>query len=336
MLSPQQIEKINKTISNRVFNYNGILINGVDTNANIDFKIEFLGYKKMISVGEYYNYLKVGVTIIGLNDGLSKLILSDINYLGNNHYQFFKNSLYHFYSSLESYISSVIKLFDNEDSLITICDIKLDLRKKPLTMNEGRMSRVALKTVNEGRMSRVALKTVVRDIIYKVKEGKKGLFYLPKEDESYEFTNLPFSFDVELTLKTSGNIKDYQMNGYYSSEEDVVEIIIIFNPNRFKEYVYNLIGELNEVLAHELEHGHQNYRGEFEDRSDADTKDSLVYYTQEHEIPAQYTGFKRLAKLRKVPFSSVVNDWFRTHKDIHGLTDDEEKIVIDKILNFKR
>ena len=323
MLSPQQIEKINKTISNRVFNYNGILINGVDTNANIDFKIEFLGYKKMISVGEYYNYLKVGVTIIGLNDGLSKLILSDINYLGNNHYQFFKNSLYHFYSSLESYISSVIKLFDNEDSLITICDIKLDLRKKPLTMNEG-------------RMSRVALKTVVRDIIYKVKEGKKGLFYLPKEDESYEFTNLPFSFDVELTLKTSGNIKDYQMNGYYSSEEDVVEIIIIFNPNRFKEYVYNLIGELNEVLAHELEHGHQNYRGEFEDRSDADTKDSLVYYTQEHEIPAQYTGFKRLAKLRKVPFISVVNDWFRTHKDIHGLTDDEEKIVIDKILNFKR
>ena len=232
MLSPQQIEKINKTISNRVFNYNGILINGVDTNANIDFKIEFLGYKKMISVGEYYNYLKVGVTIIGLNDGLSKLILSDINYLGNNHYQFFKNSLYHFYSSLESYISSVIKLFDNEDSLITICDIKLDLRKKPLTMNEGRMSRVALKKVNEGRMSRVALKTVVRDIIYKVKEGKKGLFYLPKEDESYEFTNLPFSFDVELTLKTSGNIKDYQMNGYYSSEEDVVEIIIIFNPNR--------------------------------------------------------------------------------------------------------
>jgi hypothetical protein len=323
MLTNQQIEKINKTISNRVFNYNGILINGVDTNANIDFKIEFLGYKKMISVGEYYNYLKVGVTIIGLNDGLSKLILSDNNYLGNNQYQFFKNSLYHFYSSLESYISSVIKLFDNEDSLITIWDIKLDLKKEKPTMNEG-------------RMSRVALKTVVRDIIYKVKEGKKGFFYLPKEDDSYEFTNLPFSFDVELTLKTSGNIKDYQMNGYYSPEDEVVEIIIIFNPKRFKEYAYNLIGELNEVLAHELEHGHQNYRGEFENRDDTDTKESLVYYTQEHEIPAQYVGFKRLAKLRKEPLSSVVNDWFRTHKDIHGLTDDEEKIVIDKILNFKR
>lgn len=323
MLTNQQIEKINKTISNRVFNYNGILINGVDTNANIDFKIEFLGYKKMINVGEYYNYLKVGVTIIGLNDGLSKLILSDNNYLGNNQYQFFKNSLYHFYSSLESYISSVIKLFDNEDSLITIWDIKLDLKKEKPTMNEG-------------RMSRVALKTVVRDIIYKVKEGKKGFFYLPKEDDSYEFTNLPFSFDVELTLKTSGNIKDYQMNGYYSPEDEVVEIIIIFNPKRFKEYAYNLIGELNEVLAHELEHGHQNDRGEFENRDDTDTKESLVYYTQEHEIPAQYVGFKRLAKLRKEPLSSVVNDWFRTHKDIHGLTDDEEKIVIDKILNFKR
>jgi hypothetical protein len=323
MLTNQQIEKINKTISNKVFNYVGPLINGVDTKVNIDFKIKFLGYKEMISVGEYYNYLKVGITIVGLNDPLSKLIISDDNYLGDNQYQFFKNNLYYFYSSLESDISSVIKMFDNEDSRITIWDIKLDLEKEKSKMNEG-------------RMSRVALKTVVRDIIYKVKEGKKGFFYLPKEDDSYEFTNLPFSFDVELTLKTSGNIKDYQMNGYYSPEDEVVEIIIIFNPKRFKEYAYNLIGELNEVLAHELEHGHQNYRGEFENRNDADTKESLVYYTQEHEIPAQYAGFKRLAKLRKEPLSSIVNDWFRTHKDIHGLTDDEEKIVIDKILNFKR
>jgi len=324
MLSNQQIEKINTTISNKAFNYQGEILNGVDTKVNIDFKIEFLGYKEMISVGEYYNYLKVGITIVELNDPLSKLIFSgDKNDNLMDWKVFFKASLYYFYSSLESYISSVIKMFDSEDSRITIWDIKLDLEKEKPKMNEG-------------RMSRVALKTVVRDIIYKVKEGKKGFFYLPKEDDSYEFTNLPFSFDVELTLKTSGNIKDYQMNGYYSPEDEVVEIIIIFNPKRFKEYAYNLIGELNEVLAHELEHGHQNYRGEFENRNDADTKESLVYYTQEHEIPAQYAGFKRLAKLRKEPLSSIVNDWFRTHKDIHGLTDDEEKIVIDKILNFKR
>ena len=327
MLSNQQIEKINKTSSDKVFNYSGPLINGVDMDANIDFKIEFLGYKQMISVGEYYNYLKVGVTIVGLKDKLSKLVLLGDDGKGNidsmDWKVFFQTSLYHFYSNLESYISSVIKMFDNEDSRITIWDIKLDLKKDQLKMNEG-------------RMSRIALRTVVRDIMYKVKEGKKGFFYLPEDDSSYEFTNLPFSFDVELTLKTSGNIKDYQMNGYYSPEDEVVEIIIIFNPKRFNEYAYNMIGELNEVLAHELEHGHQNYRGEFEDRDDADTKDSLVYYTQEHEIPAQYAGFKRLAKLRKEPLSSVVNDWFRTHKDIHGLTDDEEKIVIDKILNFKR
>jgi hypothetical protein len=321
MLTNQQIEKINKTISNKVFNYVGPLINGVNRNADINFKIEFLGYKEMISVGDYYNYLKVDVTIVELKDELSKLFLSEEDPMDWK--IFFQTSLYHFYSSLESYISSVIKMFDNEDSRITIWGIKLDLKKEKPTMNEG-------------RMSRVALKTVVRDIIYKVKEGKKGFFYLPEEDESYEFTNLPFSFDVELTLKISGNIKDYQMNGYYSPEDEVVEIIIIFNPKRFKEYAYNLIGELNEVLAHELEHGHQNYRGEFENKDDADTKESLVYYTQEHEIPAQYVGFKRLAKLRKEPLSSVVNDWFRTHKDIHGLTDDEEKIVIDKILNFKR
>jgi len=96
MLTNQQIEKINKTISNKVFNYVGPLINGVDTKVNIDFKIKFLGYKEMISVGEYYNYLKVGITIVGLNDPLSKLIISDDNYLGDNQYQFFKNNLYYF------------------------------------------------------------------------------------------------------------------------------------------------------------------------------------------------------------------------------------------------
>ena len=328
MLTNQQIDKINNTISNKVFNYSGPLINGVDRNVDINFKIEFLGYKQMISVGDYYNYLKVGVTIVELKDELSKLVISGDNGSKNDGSMdwkgFFQTSLYHFYHNLESYISSVIKMFDYEDSRITIWDVKLNLKKEETTMNEG-------------RISRIALKTVVRDIIHKVKEGKEGFFYLPEEEDgSYEFTNLSFSIDVELTLKTSGNIKDYQMNGYYSPEDDVVEIIIIFNPKRFKEYVYNLIGELNEVLAHELEHGQQNYRGEFEDRDDDDTKDSLVYYTQEHEIPAQYAGFKRLAKLRKEPLSSVVNDWFRTHKDIHGLTDDEEKIVIDKILNFKR
>ena len=110
MLTNQQIDKINNTISNKVFNYSGPLINGVDRNVDINFKIEFLGYKQMISVGDYYNYLKVGVTIVELKDELSKLVISGDNGSKNDGSMdwkgFFQNSLYHFYHNLEFEIIS--------------------------------------------------------------------------------------------------------------------------------------------------------------------------------------------------------------------------------------
>jgi hypothetical protein len=96
-----------------------------------------------------------------------------------------------------------------------------------------------------------------------------------------------------------------------------------------------LAGELNEVLAHEMEHSKQEYHGEFE-RVVNEPDTSLEYYTQAHEITAQYQGFNRLSKLRKVPMDVVVNDWFETHRDIHGLTPDEEQHVITQILNYQR
>ena len=40
----------------------------------------------------------------------------------------------------------------------------------------------------------------------------------------------------------------------------------------------------------------------------------------------------RLAKLRKLPFNGVVSEWFDTHRDIHGLTENEQEIVINEIL----
>ncbi len=55
--------------------------------------------------------------------------------------------------------------------------------------------------------------------------------------------------------------------------------------------------------------------------------------TQPHEIKAQRVGFRRVAKLRKLPYKDVVRDWYESHKDIHGLTDDEIKKVVKIILN---
>ena len=85
-----------------------------------------------------------------------------------------------------------------------------------------------------------------------------------------------------------------------------------------------------------MEHAFQEVYGEFDrDRDDDETEIPYEYYTQEHEIPAQYKGFKRLSKLRKEPLLMTVKNWFKTHKDIHGLSDNETEKVIEKIMNYK-
>ena len=77
----------------------------------------------------------------------------------------------------------------------------------------------------------------------------------------------------------------------------------------------------------------QNYRGELEFNDEYEELPPLEYYQQPHEILAQIKGFKRLSNLRKKPIGDVINQWFNTHRDIHGLSPKEEKIVINRLMS---
>ena len=68
MLNQNQVNKVNLILKDKVFKYKGPLILNVDIESDIDYTFEILGYKKMISVGEWYDYIKVSVNIINLND----------------------------------------------------------------------------------------------------------------------------------------------------------------------------------------------------------------------------------------------------------------------------
>ena len=191
-------------------------------------------------------------------------------------------------------------------------------------------------TINEGMIDRLSVRTVVKDIVNIIKKNEEGEFYLPEDvnnEPEYKLTNKNISFSVELTLRFNDIIGGFGVNGAYSHDEDTIELVIEYNPNTIKQQLYDLIGEINELLTHEMVHLKQSYRG---DLNYVDTDDSpLEYYTRKHEIPAQHYGFKRLSKLRKLPLEDVVKEWFRTHKETHKLNPEEEDIVIDKILNYK-
>jgi hypothetical protein len=289
---------------------------------DFDYTISLSGYKQMITIGEYMHYLKVDVNIIKLksdfikrlNDGDAvKLVImnSDVKY------------------KLLEEIKDILTIFAGTNVRVLLSNITVDDKTK---------ENIQENIINEKRMSRQAIRDVVRDIVYKVKDKKPGDFYLPEnENEVYHFSNLPFDFSVELILKLDTDIEGYKANAFYSREDDVIEMIIIFNPNGISKHYYNMVGEINEIIAHELEHAYQEYYGEFDmdDEDEDEIEDPYKYYTQDHEIPAQLKGFKRLAKLRKQPVEVIAKKWFDEHKDIHGLTDSQIKKVLKKILSYQ-
>ena len=237
MISEQTIKIINKIASKNTFKYTGDIIQGVDQPADVDYKFQITGHKKMISVGEYYDYLLLDVNIISLNDKLSQLVFgyNDAITDGVDYSKVFESRMYKFYSDLNRDIENYLKYFnDSGEEFIrtTIDNLKFDI-KKP-------------ENITESRMSKVAIRTTVTDIVHKIKEGKPGTFYLPGEDgEEYDFTNLPFRYSVELIIEIDENMDGYQMNGDYSSEDDVIEVIIRFNPKTLRRNFYNIIGQLN-------------------------------------------------------------------------------------------
>jgi uncharacterized protein YrrD len=57
MISEKHIERINKVIKDMVFDYDGDIV--MDLKINFQFQFIITGQRRMISVGEYYDYLDV-------------------------------------------------------------------------------------------------------------------------------------------------------------------------------------------------------------------------------------------------------------------------------------
>jgi hypothetical protein len=326
MLTDSQISKINNFLENKVFNYTGKIVHGVDKNADFDFKFKILGYKKMISVGEWYDYTKISLTLFNFRDDLSKLLFTNndvissisddkINSFWNG---IFKDNWWFLSHSLSTEISTILRYFD-DNIRVVIEDYNVIQPKK--------------ENIQEQKMSRQTIRTVVRDITNIIKLKKEGDFYLPKNSDFYSFSNFPVEFSVELYIVHDLQINNFKINADYSSDDEVIEVVVVCNPKKLESNLYNIVGELNEVIAHELEHSLQNYRGELEFNDEYEELPPLEYYQQPHEILAQIKGFKRLSNLRKKPIGDVINQWFNTHRDIHGLSPEEEKIVINRLMS---
>jgi len=67
MISEKHIKRINKVIKDMVFDFKGDILT-YGGNIEIQYQFVITGQRKMISVGEYYDYLEVSVEIVGANN----------------------------------------------------------------------------------------------------------------------------------------------------------------------------------------------------------------------------------------------------------------------------
>jgi hypothetical protein len=183
---------------------------------------------------------------------------------------------------------------------------------------------------------RNVVRQLVRDIITIFKSEGEGEYDLPAhltDEEYYFFDSLSTNFILELKIDETDEIETFELEGGYYEDSEIMEIEILYNPNAFPDQLWNLIGELNETVRHELQHIIQYERG---DEVEPDESSSDIYYTQEHELDAQVHGFRRISKLRKEPFEKVVREWFDKNYRKHSMDSETKERVIQKILDYNK
>jgi hypothetical protein len=195
------------------------------------------------------------------------------------------------------------------------------------------MNTIKKSFILEGAEMRQEIRTVVRDIIQVFKSENEGEFYLPNDlrDDEIEYEFPKFNLEIELIIQQSKDVDDFLLNAELYRDEGIIAIVIMYNPKNKTKSLYGLVGELNELVAHELRHLYQQSYGTH-DIEVEEPEDPFEYYTQPHEIDAQIAGFKRMSQITKKPFEEVVRNWFEKNKDIHRLNDNQKEKVIQTIL----
>lgn len=191
----------------------------------------------------------------------------------------------------------------------------------------------------EDSRRRDIIRQIIKDIITIYKSEDEGEYYLPDEvDENrdfYIFSDTGAKVKVELTIQENPNRETFKIDASYYRRENIIEVIIDYNPEKKEKIIYDLIGQLNELIAHEIRHVDQKHKGIYNLEID-EPEDPYEYYTQPHELDAQYFGFKRMSKMTKKPMEVLVRQWFENNYDLHQLEGQQKEDVINKILNFRK
>jgi hypothetical protein len=121
-------------------------------------------------------------------------------------------------------------------------------------------------------------------------------------------------------------LKPYDIEAFWDDETDTLEVFLNIDPKTDQSFLYDLVGEFNDVISHELTHKRQYERGDKISKRRVTRPET--YYTQPHEVEAQMVGFKRKAKLMRKPLEDIIRDYFNKRRTKYNLNDK----IIDRIV----
>jgi hypothetical protein len=294
------IEQINRIFKTKKLTWCGNFLRN-DTDARqdcYDFTFQIEEVKSMISVGEWKDHALVDVTLyVDPNTVLGKLVSGEYKDIWSE-----SENLIRFYPikyGTADKITKALKLVSNLDVIVKSI--------KPVLIGGKE------ETITEQKVGNNLIRNIVREIAFEVKKDLHGK--RKKNIGSYDI-GMEEPVDVVLfvnpTPNKDENIKPLDVQGYWDEDENQIEIDIDIADDADIDVMYELIGELNDVVTHEFEHAKQTKRGyEFPDVEYTQPK---RYYLQQHEIEAQVAGFKRKAKLQKRPIDEVIREYFEKRK----------------------
>jgi hypothetical protein len=119
MISEKHIQRINKVIKDMVFEFEGNIFTP-DLSVKFEYQFVITGQRKMISVGEYYDYLDILVEIVDADEHSIKL-LAVFKLLNND-----VNKDYILKTRLNTALSEELSYFFNESYVrVTIVGVEI-------------------------------------------------------------------------------------------------------------------------------------------------------------------------------------------------------------------
>jgi hypothetical protein len=311
------IDRINKTFKNKKLTWCGNFLTVGDPDLELekgvcyDFTFQINKIKPMISIGNWTDFALVDVTLYVKEDTiLGRLVSGEYSkiFSGDN------SELIRFYTLKNNTAKKIRETL----KLVSDLDVVVESIKPILVSNEKN-----IEPIMEQKTNRSVIRDIIRNILFEVKNDMKTKRRVHIGE--YDF-GLDESVDVILSVNTfnknvepSQYLKPLDVEGYWDDELNVLEIEIDLEKNIGKNVIYDLIGELNDVVTHEVEHIKQTKHGyEFPDKK---YKRKINYYKQPHEIEAQIAGFKRKAKLQGRPVEDVIRDFFEKRKEMLNISD---------------